>query len=209
MAKNARKAVKKSKPVRGAKARHKRGTGRSSRPVRARIGAATAKARARQGGRQSRSEYGAHHIEVLEGWSGGRAAGMYVGGTTSGAASPFLRVIDNAMDEAVAHHASTIEVEITPTASWVSDNGRGIRSRSTQSSRRNPRSKFDHDDGCHAGGKFNHESLRDPAACTASACRWRTRFRSARKSRSRAAASLPPLYSAACAQTDVKLVRRA
>src|SRR5947199_1958796 len=53
---------------------------------------------------------------------------MYIGGTDEAALHHlFAEVIDNAMDEAVAGHATFIEVSVEP-GGWVSvfDNGRGI-----------------------------------------------------------------------------------
>src|SRR5713226_10758254 len=73
--------------------------------------------------------YTAADIEVLEGLEPvRRRPGMYVGGTDERALHHlFSEVIDNAMDEAVAHHATTIEVEMTADGFVsVSDNGRGI-----------------------------------------------------------------------------------
>ena len=95
MAKNAKKAVKKSKPVPGAKARHKRGTGPKQPDLFARASeAATAKARGGKAAAKSRSEYGAHHIEVLEGLEPvRRRPGMYVGGTDERALHHLLRGI--------------------------------------------------------------------------------------------------------------------
>ncbi len=75
------------------------------------------------------SDYGAADIEVLEGLEPvRRRPGMYVGGTDEKALHHlFSEVIDNAMDEAVAGHASWIEVELAGDGSLaVSDNGRGI-----------------------------------------------------------------------------------
>ncbi|MEQ8344553.1 MAG: DNA topoisomerase IV subunit B [Sneathiellaceae bacterium] len=73
--------------------------------------------------------YSAQDIEVLEGLEPvRRRPGMYVGGTDDRALHHlFAEVLDNAMDEAVAGHASRIEVELTAEG-WltVSDNGRGI-----------------------------------------------------------------------------------
>jgi topoisomerase-4 subunit B len=57
-----------------------------------------------------------------------RRPGMYIGGTDERALHHlFAEVIDNSMDEAVAGHASRIEVELMADGSLsVSDNGRGI-----------------------------------------------------------------------------------
>ena len=57
--------------------------------------------------------YSAKDIEVLEGLEPvRRRPGMYIGGTDERALHHlFAEVIDNSMDEAVAGHASFIEVE--------------------------------------------------------------------------------------------------
>ncbi|WP_420394003.1 DNA topoisomerase IV subunit B [Acuticoccus sp.] len=72
--------------------------------------------------------YTAADIEVLEGLEPvRRRPGMYIGGTDERALHHlFAEVLDNAMDEAVAGHASWIEVRLTPDLLAVSDNGRGI-----------------------------------------------------------------------------------
>ena len=73
--------------------------------------------------------YTAADIEVLEGLEPvRRRPGMYIGGTDEKALHHlFAEVIDNSMDEAVAGHASFIEVDYDADG-WlsVSDNGRGI-----------------------------------------------------------------------------------
>jgi topoisomerase-4 subunit B len=75
------------------------------------------------------AEYSAASIEVLEGLEPvRRRPGMYIGGTDEAAMHHlFAEVLDNAMDEAVAGHATFIEVTLEPDG-WlsVSDNGRGI-----------------------------------------------------------------------------------
>ncbi len=73
--------------------------------------------------------YDAHSIEVLEGLEPVRKRpGMYVGGTDERALHHLAaEVLDNAMDEAVAGHASRIEVELSADFSLtVRDNGRGM-----------------------------------------------------------------------------------
>src|SRR5579862_8582720 len=73
--------------------------------------------------------YSAKDIEVLEGLEPvRRRPGMYVGGTDERALHHLAaEALDNAMDEAVAGHASRIELELSAEG-WVtvSDNGRGI-----------------------------------------------------------------------------------
>ena len=78
---------------------------------------------------EASESYTAADIEVLEGLEPvRRRPGMYVGGTDEKALHHlFAEVIDNAMDEAVAGHATWIEVELEE-GGWltVTDNGRGI-----------------------------------------------------------------------------------
>jgi topoisomerase-4 subunit B len=73
--------------------------------------------------------YSAKDIEVLEGLEPvRRRPGMYVGGTDErGLHHLVAEVLDNAMDEAVAGHATRIEIELAA-GDWVTvrDNGRGI-----------------------------------------------------------------------------------
>jgi len=73
--------------------------------------------------------YTARHIEVLEGLEPvRRRPGMYIGGTDEKALHHlFAEVIDNSMDEAVAGHATWIEVSLEADGFLtVADNGRGI-----------------------------------------------------------------------------------
>jgi topoisomerase-4 subunit B len=75
------------------------------------------------------SDYNAEHIEVLEGLEPvRRRPGMYIGGTDERALHHLAaEVLDNSMDEAVAGHASRIEVDLACDGTLtVSDNGRGI-----------------------------------------------------------------------------------
>ena len=101
--------------------------------------------------------YTASDIEVLEGLEPvRRRPGMYIGGTDERALHHlFAEVIDNSMDEAVAGHASFIEVELEETGALVvTDNGRGIPV--------DPHPKFPGKSALevimttlHAGGKFD------------------------------------------------------
>jgi topoisomerase IV subunit B len=78
---------------------------------------------------RSDESYTAHDIEVLEGLEPvRRRPGMYVGGTDERALHHLVaEVLDNAMDEAVAGHATRIELELSaPNRVTVRDNGRGI-----------------------------------------------------------------------------------
>jgi topoisomerase-4 subunit B len=73
--------------------------------------------------------YSAKDIEVLEGLEPVRKRpGMYIGGTDERAWHHlFAEVLDNAMDEAVAGHASRIEIRLEADGFLtVTDNGRGI-----------------------------------------------------------------------------------
>jgi topoisomerase IV subunit B len=117
--------------------------------------AAQSKSASRGGGAES--GYTARDIEVLEGLEPvRRRPGMYIGGTDEKALHHlFAEVIDNAMDEALAGHATFIEVELTTDGFLtVTDNGRGIPI--------DPHPKFPKKSALevimctlHAGGKFD------------------------------------------------------
>src|SRR4051794_29110130 len=86
-------------------------------------------AKAAPRGSGAEAGYTAADIEVLEGLEPvRRRPGMYIGGTDEKALHHlFAEVIDNAMDEALAGHASFIEVEMNADGFLtVTDNGRGI-----------------------------------------------------------------------------------
>jgi topoisomerase IV subunit B len=86
-------------------------------------------ARAARKPAEASDSYTAADIEVLEGLEPVRRhPGMYVGGTDEKALHHlFAEVIDNAMDEAVAGHATWIEVALEADGFLtVTDNGRGI-----------------------------------------------------------------------------------
>lgn len=75
------------------------------------------------------ADYSAKDIEVLEGLEPvRRRPGMYIGGTDERALHHLVaEVLDNAMDEAVAGHASRIDLRLlTGNRVEVRDNGRGI-----------------------------------------------------------------------------------
>jgi topoisomerase-4 subunit B len=102
-------------------------------------------------------EYSAKDIEVLEGLEPvRRRPGMYIGGTDERALHHLVaEVLDNSMDEAVAGHASRIEVELSADLYvTVRDNGRGIPI--------DPHPKFKNQSALevilttlHSGGKFS------------------------------------------------------
>ena len=102
------------------------------------------------------ARYTAKDIEVLEGLEPvRRRPGMYIGGTDSHALHHLAaEILDNAMDEAVAGHATRIEIELAEgDVLTVRDNGRGIPV--------DPHPKFKNKSALevimttlHAGGKF-------------------------------------------------------
>ncbi|WP_374426023.1 DNA topoisomerase IV subunit B [Paracoccus sp. (in: a-proteobacteria)] len=104
--------------------------------------------------------YSAASIEVLEGLEPVRKRpGMYIGGTDERALHHLVaEILDNSMDEAVAGHASRIEVELLSDFSVViRDNGRGIPV--------DPHPKFPGKSALevilctlHAGGKFSGDA---------------------------------------------------
>ena len=80
-------------------------------------------------GGQDANTYSAKDIEVLEGLEPvRRRPGMYIGGTDEAAFHHLAaEILDNAMDEAVAGHATTIEMTLEDgNFLTVRDNGRGI-----------------------------------------------------------------------------------
>ncbi len=80
-------------------------------------------------GGADKDAYGAKHIEVLEGLEPvRRRPGMYIGGTDEAALHHLAaEILDNAMDEAVAGHATLIEMTLSAGNQLaVRDNGRGI-----------------------------------------------------------------------------------
>ena len=80
-------------------------------------------------GTPSEADYTAASIEVLEGLEPvRRRPGMYIGGTDEQAMHHlFAEVLDNSMDEAVAGHATFIDVSLDAEGYvTVTDNGRGM-----------------------------------------------------------------------------------
>ena len=116
-------------------------------------------ARASSSGGGAEGGYTAKHIEVLEGLEPvRRRPGMYIGGTDEKALHHlFAEVIDNSMDEALAGHATFIEVELAADGYLtITDNGRGMPV--------DPHPKFPKKSALevimcmlHAGGKFDSE----------------------------------------------------
>ncbi|MEM9999956.1 MAG: DNA topoisomerase IV subunit B [Pseudomonadota bacterium] len=106
------------------------------------------------------ADYDASSIVVLEGLEPVRQRpGMYIGGTDTKALHHlFAEVIDNSMDEAVAGHATFIDVELDAEGFLsVTDNGRGIPV--------DPHPKYKDKSALevimttlHAGGKFNGDA---------------------------------------------------
>ncbi len=83
----------------------------------------------RKRGAAQDTDYSAKDIEVLEGLEPvRRRPGMYIGGTDDRAMHHLVaEVLDNSMDEAVAGHATRIELELSKDGVvTVRDNGRGI-----------------------------------------------------------------------------------
>jgi topoisomerase-4 subunit B len=81
------------------------------------------------GDKRAGESYSAKDIEVLEGLEPvRRRPGMYIGGTDEGALHHLAaEILDNAMDEAVAGHASFIDFALAEgNVLTVRDNGRGI-----------------------------------------------------------------------------------
>jgi len=111
---------------------------------------------------RKKGEYSAEDIEVLEGLEPvRRRPGMYIGGTDEAALHHLAaEALDNAMDEAVAGHATWIDVELAADGTvTVRDNGRGIPV--------DPHPKFKDKSALevvmcmlHSGGKFGSDAYK-------------------------------------------------